>query len=319
MNEKEKLIQHFQNYGKSNSWLSIANQYNCYPFMSNKQKSDKVRKIYQSWSRSSKEFYAEPIRYKSNSEFPGISGTSFKIVLDKEWLGNPDFFTKNDLKPYTKGNPNNVLVVPDIHIPFEHPNALNFLRKQQEKYDCGKVIFIGDIIDGHAWSFHQKHGDSKSAREEYELALIKIQEWYKVFPEAMITIGNHDALFDRKVESAGISRRFLKPLNEIFNVPNWKFVNEYVYNDVLYTHGHGGGNAEKRVSQEFISTVQGHLHSESFVKYFAGRNKQLFAMQVGTMIDFDAYAFEYAKRGKKPILSCGVVLDNQPIIVPYND
>ncbi len=64
--------------------------------------------------------------------------------------------------------------------------------------------------------------------------------------------------------------------------------------------------------------VQGHHHTEAYIKLFAGTNQQLFAMQVGTGIDFESYAFGYAQRGKKPVLSCGVILDQSPIIIPFN-
>ena len=38
-------------------------------------------------------------------------------------------------------------------------------------------------------------------------------------------------------------------------------------------------------------------------------------MQVGAGIDHEAYAFGYAKAGKKPAISCGVVLGGKEAIV----
>ena len=57
-------------------------------------------------------------------------------------------------KPFTTGDINNVLVIGDLHEPFCLENYLEFCRIQQEKYNCGTVVFIGDVIDNHYSSYH---------------------------------------------------------------------------------------------------------------------------------------------------------------------
>ena len=57
-----------------------------------------------------------------------------------------------------------------------------------------------------------------------------------------------------------------------------------------------------------MSTVQGHLHTQSYVEWYVGQNFKIFGMQVGCGIDHNSYAMAYAKRGKKPAISCGVVI-----------
>ena len=37
------------------------------------------------------------------------------------------------------------LVFADPHIPFHHPNYLEFLKATYKKYDCGQVICLGDL------------------------------------------------------------------------------------------------------------------------------------------------------------------------------
>ena len=61
---------------------------------------------------------------------------------------------KNLSKPYLKGNPNNVLVIGDTHELFSLEGYLEFCREKQEEYNCGEVVFIGDIVDNHFYSFH---------------------------------------------------------------------------------------------------------------------------------------------------------------------
>ena len=44
-------------------------------------------------------------------------------------------------------NPNNVLVIPDTHFPFEKKGILEHCLRMQRKYDCGTVVHIGDEVD----------------------------------------------------------------------------------------------------------------------------------------------------------------------------
>ena len=218
-------------------------------------------------------------------------------------------------RPITLNN-KNVLVIGDIHEPFCKEGYLEFCKAQQVKFGCTEVIFIGDLIDNHAQSFHDSDPDGLSAQEELTLAIKKLEAWYKAFPKATVCLGNHDRIVARKMMKVGISQRWMKPLGEVLNTPNWNFVEEVEYNGVLYVHGESG-TAYKKAQQEFKSVVQGHLHTEGYVQFLNGGKN--FAMQVGCGIDFSSYAFAYAQRGKQPIISCGVVLDKSPILIPFHD
>ncbi len=44
----EKLRKHFESHGKTDSWCGLANQFNILPEGSNKQRSDKVRRVFNS-------------------------------------------------------------------------------------------------------------------------------------------------------------------------------------------------------------------------------------------------------------------------------
>jgi hypothetical protein len=59
-----------------------------------------------------------------------------------------------------------------------------------------------------------------------------------------------------------------------------------------------------------MNTVQGHLHTKSYVVNFVGQNYRVFGVQVGCGIDHDSYAMAYCKYGKKPAIGCSVVLNN---------
>lgn len=225
-------------------------------------------------------------------------------------------YKQSAITTLSTGDPNNVLVIGDLHLPFELDGYLEFCIEQRDKFNCGKIVLIGDILDSHFSSYHDTNADGYSAGQELELAIAKLSKWYKAFPEAIATIGNHDRLVHRKNTSGGVSRKWIKSYNEVLEVPNWDFVDQFEHNGILYVHGEQS-LALPKAQNEFRSVVSGHHHTEAYVKLLnAGKN---FAMQVGTGIDFSKYAFAYAQRGKQPVLSCGVVLNQSPVIIPFYD
>lgn len=221
---------------------------------------------------------------------------------------------KKVLQPYLSGNINNVLFIGDLHLPFTAEGYLEFCRNQQERFNCGTVIYAGDLLDNHAQSFHNSDADGLSAKDELNLAIKQLEEWYRVFPKAIVLLGNHDRIVARKLFSVGVSQRWMKPLGEVLNTPNYTYVEQHIFNDVLYVHGEGG-TALKKAQNELISVACGHSHTEGYVQFINGGKN--FAMQVGCGIDFKSYAFAYAQRGKLPVLSCGVVLNQSPILIPF--
>lgn len=234
-----------------------------------------------------------------------------------KWRSNQKATSKKLPTPYEGGEPNNVLIIGDLHEPFCLKGYLEFCRMQQEMYNCGTVVFIGDVIDNHYSSYHETDPDGMSAVDELDRAINKIQNWYKVFPEAHVLIGNHDRIIARKAVTAGISSRWVRDYSEVLETPGWKFVEELEINDVTYIHGEGG-TARTKMKKELQSIVQGHLHSQAYIEFIVGKKFKIFGMQVGCGIDRLSYAMAYGKTGPKPVISCGVVLDRgtQPIIIP---
>jgi predicted phosphodiesterase len=200
-----------------------------------------------------------------------------------------------------------ILVVGDLHEPFTHPDYLDFCKEVYAKYLLNKVVFIGDIIDSHGWSYHESDPDGLSPGDELSLAVKKVSKWYKAFPKADVCIGNHDRLASRKIFSAGVPRKWLRSYNEILHTPKWKWVENVTYDDVLYEHGEGG-QAQAKAKNNMMSSVCGHTHTEAYVKWFVGKRFRCFAMQTGCGIDIKSYAAAYAKNFKRQALGCGVVL-----------
>lgn len=216
----------------------------------------------------------------------------------------------NKIITKSKLNKDNVIFIPDLHAPFIKEGVLDWIKEEQIRYNCGTVIFAGDIIDGHAWSYHEHDPDGLSVGDELEAAKNQLKDWYKAFPKAICLLGNHDLLISRKAKSAGLSKKFIRDFGHVIEAPNtWEFKFEHIENNILYHHG-SIGDAFKVAKDRRISTCQGHLHSKTFVQWAVSDVDAIFGLQVGWGADRDKYAFDYGKSFvSKPVLSCGIILD----------
>ena len=230
----------------------------------------------------------------------------------------------SDFRPRLKGNKkkaflnitkpeNRVLVIGDLHEPFCLDGYLKFCKEQYQNYNCNKVVFIGDIIDNHYSSYHETDADGLGGGQELEIAIERLKKWYKAFPEAHVTIGNHDRIIMRKAQTSAVPKKWIKDYKDVLEVPNWKFVDRVVFDNVQYIHGEGG-TAHAKCRADMMSTVQGHLHTQAYTQWFVGQNFKVFGMQVACGINHDSYAMAYAKRGKKPAIGCGVVIGGHTAI-----
>ena len=57
------------------------------------------------------------------------------------------------LEMRAKAEKSRVLVIGDIHLPFERKDYLQFCKDTYKEYQCNRVVFIGDIIDNNYSSF----------------------------------------------------------------------------------------------------------------------------------------------------------------------
>lgn len=231
---------------------------------------------------------------------------------------------KSDFRPRLKGNKkkaflnltkdeNRILIIGDLHEPFCLDGYLDFCKKAYSDHNCNKVIFIGDIIDNHYSSYHETDADGMSGGDELDLAIKKINKWYKSFPIADVILGNHDIIISRKAQTGSIPTKWIREYKEVLEVPNWNFVHKLEVDGVSYVHGIGS-KAHVRSVKDMQSTVQGHHHTECYVQWKVGSNNKIFGMQVGCGIDKDSYAMAYGKWFPKPAIGCGVVINGNKAI-----
>lgn len=212
-----------------------------------------------------------------------------------------------------------VLVIGDVHEPASHPAYLSFCQHLAEKWDTERVVFIGDILDMHTVSFHPREPDALGAEDEAEQTRRLVSRWHKGFPDATITIGNHDERVHRLASSVNIPARFIREFADVWGTPTWKWVRAVAVDRVTYLHGTGCGGATPALNaakKSMGSVVCGHVHSAGGVHWAAGPTSRIFGMDTGCGIDANHPAMNYGRNMlAKPILSAGVVLDG----IPYHE
>lgn len=214
-------------------------------------------------------------------------------------------------------------IIGDLHAPFVHPMYLRFCMDVFAQNNVNRVVVIGDVADQHALSFHEHDPNGMSAEDEALAAFHVIQKWYKTFPDAVVTIGNHDARHYRVARANGLPDRYLKTYAAVWQTPRWKWDFQFSIEGVDYIHGTGtsGKNgALKAAMEDRCSRAQGHVHGWGGVQYHTNDKSRLFALNVGCGIDITWYAFFYAREFRtRPTLGCGIVedgIDARFIVMP---
>jgi hypothetical protein len=213
----------------------------------------------------------------------------------------------------------NILCIGDIHEPVSRKNYLEFNLDLCHEWSCDYPVFLGDLADWHAISFHAHHPELPGPNDEFELAYEKIQKWYQAFPEAKVCIGNHDDRLIRLAESVNIPKKFLRNFNEVWDTPGWDWDYSHIIDDVYYFHGTGNGGiypAPNAAKKMLMSVVMGHCHTAAGIKWLASPQRRIFGMDVGCGIDDKAFNFAYGRHViQRSIIAAGVVLDG----IPYHE
>jgi len=209
----------------------------------------------------------------------------------------------------------NVLAFSCLHLPYEHPKALEFLLRIKKAYNCNKIVMLGDLVDNHSISYHEHDPNLWSPTDEMRKVDKKLQKWFKAFPKLTLCLGNHDVLVDRKGKTAGLPERAFKRYRDIWDLPDdWIDVWDIEIDGVKYEHGTGYSGKYGHVQAAYDnrqSTVIGHLHSTCGIEYIGNRKNQIFGMCTGCLIDKKSFAYTYGKNFKrKPIIACSVITDN---------
>jgi len=122
---------------------------------------------------------------------------------------------------------------------------------------------------------------------------------------------NHGSLVFRKMKHHGLPLSYLKPIQEIYNTPWWKY-----YEDVLLltnigsVYGcHGKAAPYNKLAREIgCSAFQGHFHGKFEITWANSVIHERFNMFVGCGVDRKSMAFAYGKNNiPQPIWGCAVL------------
>ena len=214
-----------------------------------------------------------------------------------------------------------ILVISDMHLPYQHKDAIKFLAEIKKEFKPDRVINIGDLLDFHAISMHTHDPDLASAGHELTMARKYVKELESIYPQVTEVDSNHSSLVYRRAIKYGMSREFLREYGEFLGTKKWKWVDDLTLTmsngqRCFFTHGRSADVL--KVSQTMgMSAVQGHYHTKGVVSYWANPDNLFFAMNVGCLINQKSLSMNYAKNFRtRFILGCGIILDGIPRLLP---
>ena len=238
-----------------------------------------------------------------------------------------EFLKKHDESIVLEQDFSRILVISDMHTPFQHPKTLEFLAALKLRYSPTFVVCVGDEADKAGLSYHEKSTSLPSAEDELKLAQMYLKEVEKIFPQMTLLHSNHGSLAFRKAATAGIPNAYMKSYKDVYGVGDgWKWVDHLCIDlpnglPVHFTHGRAT-DVTKVGKVHGMCVVQGHHHSLSKVEWWApfgitGKDqKRLWAMQLGCLIDDYSAAFNYNKgQMLSPLINCGIIINGKPEII----
>ena len=169
--------------------------------------------------------------------------------------------------------PRKVLVIPDTHCPYQHPDAWRFLDACHNQYGpFDHVIHLGDELDYHAISFHNHDPDLLSPSSELEAGIQEMRPLYDLFPKVTVLESNHGSLVLRKLKHHGLPARIIKPIVDILEAPKgwvWKFEHIIDLPDGSSAYFHHGKSATAfKTSQTMgMHSAEGHFHGKFCINH----------------------------------------------------
>lgn len=218
-----------------------------------------------------------------------------------------------------------ILVIPDQHAPYHHPDALDFLIAVAARYRPTLVVNLGDETDGHAMSFHNSDPNLDAAGPELAAARIFVSQLEAVFPQQLVCHSNHGSLLYRKAKAYGIPVEYLRTYREVLfpdgKGQGWSWNFEWqiqLPNGSTVNFRHQASSNKLGVAAHLGQhLVTGHEHGKFQLEYAQSTAKQYWAMISGCLIDPAHPAFSYGENFTgKPILGCSVIIDSVPQLIP---
>jgi hypothetical protein len=222
-------------------------------------------------------------------------------------------------------NNHRILVIPDLHAPYQHPDTLQFLIDVASRVRFTRVISLGDETDGHAISFHDSDPNLDSAGVELEKAKDFLQKLARIFPVMDICHSNHGSLVFRRAHKSGLPVQYIKTYRDVLfpdgGGDGWSWHERLKVRlpngDLCLFQHQSSGDILANAAHERANIVQGHEHGKFEIQYRSSNTALYWAMTSGCLVDRKSLAFAYGKLfPKKPIVGCSMIIDSQPVLIP---
>ena len=221
-----------------------------------------------------------------------------------------------------------ILFFSDVHIPYQHPQFFDFIRKVIKTLGpFDRVICLGDLCDQYYFSKFAKHPDAEGSQMELKMARKEIKKLAKIIPELDYMVGNHESRIFKRAAEIGISNSLLKSISEIYEFPEgWRTIKPIVQKDLMIVHGDEVAVSGTDIPKQFNRVLQknvihGHFHAEAGVRYFNNNDKTNFVLSLGCLVDRNAFAFDYGNKygSRLGVIGCGILCDGAPHYVTMEE
>lgn len=214
-----------------------------------------------------------------------------------------------------------IITVSDLHCPYHHPGAFDFLADLARQFKPDRVVILGDEIDAQAFSRFPRNPDLDSPGVELERAREALKPLYQIFPKAQVCESNHTIRPWRRAFESSLPELLLRRVRQVLGAPGgWRWKPRVVIRDMLFLHGDGfsGQNAAANAALRHRSKVViGHIHSFAGVQHLQGWRDHIWGVNAGCLIKPNAPAFSYGKLlANRPVLGTAVILDGVPHFIP---
>lgn len=221
-----------------------------------------------------------------------------------------------------------ILIIPDIHFPFEHKKAIEWMHEFAKENQPEYIFQIGDMFDFYSHAKFPRSHNVFTPKEEERLAREKAEKMWarlqKDCPQAKCIqmIGNHSARpLKRTLEAMPSMEHWAeKYFEELMSFNNVETIlnarEEYKIKDIYFTHGYANKLGDHR-DHYLANLVVGHSHTGG-VSFRQINGRVLWELNCGYLADQYSKGLSYtATRTVKWTLGIGFIDKYGPRFVPY--
>lgn len=210
-----------------------------------------------------------------------------------------------------------------IHLPFEHPDALDFLERIIKKYKFTKIVMMGDLMDWGGLNRFQKNPNLPSPLEEWSRTIPIRERLYNIIPKAELINGNHDMRPMMRAAEAYLPDIVNIGVDTLMGIPiGWVKNGSRVVlkhrklGDIVCIHGDKVNKDALTNAKAFGKhVVMADRHTECKTEWVETLlEEKRFGINTGCLIDADREAFAYNRgRMRRPLIAVGAIIDGNPV------